>query len=75
MKTINIKLYNANTSHKYPDSQLVWSGTVDVPDRMIGYPDVILYKNDVFKFAWAKSERGHVVIRYRRARFAKVKEK
>lgn len=63
-KRIYAKLYSAKTGIDYPDKHLVWAGTIKLPRRMIGYPDVVMFENSAFTFRRA----DHSGVTYVRAR-------
>ena len=69
MRIIDVNLYTAAADYRLSDKHLVWSGAIEIPNRIISYPEVVLYNNKVFTFVNA-SVAG---IKYRRARFVKIK--
>ena len=71
MRTIHVKLYSAVTNWTYSDRHLIWEGNINVPNRIIGYPDVVLHNKEVFTFRHADITG----VKYQRARFVKVKNK
>lgn len=69
-RCIHAKLYNAKTGIDYPEKHLVWSGTIKLPRRMVGYPDVVLHGNSAFTFRRA----DNTGVTYVRARLVKTGE-